>query len=117
MFVGQLCNSGYDTMFTQEKVEFTKYSKCVMSGLCDPQSRLWRVNLKEDAKPACKSEFNHAHENSNQKELINYLHDVYFSPVKSTWIKAIMNGHFTSWTGVTEQSVPKHVSKSTKTAK
>jgi hypothetical protein len=62
-------------------------------------------------------QFNHAHDNSNQKDLINYLHDACFSPVKSTWITAIKNGHFTSWTGLTEHAVEKHLSKSTSTTK
>jgi hypothetical protein len=49
------------------------------------------------------------------RELINYLHAECFSPVKSTWIQAIKNGNFTSWPGLTEQAVEKHVSKSTTT--
>jgi hypothetical protein len=32
---------------------------------------------------------NHAHDINNQKDLINYHHAACFSPVKSTWIKAI----------------------------
>jgi hypothetical protein len=48
---------------------------------------------------------NHAHDNSNQKDLSNYLHAACFSPVKSTWITAIKNGHFTSWPGLTEHAV------------
>jgi hypothetical protein len=60
--VGQLCDSGCDVMFTWEKVEVMKDGKCAMSGLRDPQSRLWRVNLKEDAKLACKSECKHVYE-------------------------------------------------------
>jgi hypothetical protein len=60
---------------------------------------------------------NHAHDNSNQKDLINYLHAACFSPVKSTWITAIKNGNFTSWPGLTEQAVEKHLSKSTSTTK
>jgi hypothetical protein len=60
---------------------------------------------------------NHAHDNSNQKYLINYLHAACFSPVKSTWITAIKNGHFTSWPGLTEHAVEKHLSKSTSTTK
>jgi hypothetical protein len=59
----------------------------------------------------------HANDNSNQKDLINYLHAACFSPVKSTWITAIKNGNFTSWPGLTEQAVEKHLSKSTSTAK
>jgi hypothetical protein len=44
------------------------------------------ISLKE---PAIQSACNHAHDTSNQKELINYLHAACFIPVKSTWIAAI----------------------------
>jgi hypothetical protein len=57
------------------------------------------------------------HDNNNQKDLINYLHAACFSPVKSTWIKAIKNGNFSSWPGLNEHTVEKHLSKSTSTAK
>jgi hypothetical protein len=60
---------------------------------------------------------NHAHENNNQKDLINYLHAACFSPVKSTWIKAIKNGIFSSCPGLNEHTVENHLSKSTSTAK
>jgi hypothetical protein len=36
---------------------------------------------------------------------------------KSTWITAIKNGNFTSWPGLTEHAVEKHLSKSTSTTK
>jgi hypothetical protein len=87
-----------------------------MYGSQDPKSRLWRVDLKkifETNQVQC----NHAHDNSNQKDLINYLHDACFSPVKSAWITAIKNGNFTSWPGLTEQSIEKHLSKSISTTK
>jgi hypothetical protein len=77
---------------------------------------LWRVDLKQRFETN-QVQFNHAHDNSNQKYLINYLHAACFSPVKSTWITAIKNGHFTSWPGLTEQAVEKHLSKSTSTTK
>jgi DNA helicase IV len=60
---------------------------------------------------------NHAHDNSNKKYLINYLHAACFSPVKSTWITAIKNGNFSSWPGLTERAVEKDLSKSTSTTK
>jgi 3-deoxy-D-arabino-heptulosonate 7-phosphate (DAHP) synthase len=53
------------------------------------------------------SECNHAHETSNQKELINYLHAACFSPGKSTCIMAIKNGNFASWPGLTKRAVEK----------
>jgi hypothetical protein len=87
-----------------------------MYGSRDPKSRLWRVNLKQKMKPKI-ARCNHAHDNNNQKDLINYLHAACFSPVKSTWIKAIKNGNFSSWPGLNEHSVEKYLSKSTSTAK
>jgi hypothetical protein len=75
-----------------------------MAGKSDPQSILWRVNLKESMKPERKSYCNHAHDNSTQKELINYLHAAYFNPVKSAWIRAIKNGNVISWSGLMEKS-------------
>jgi hypothetical protein len=87
-----------------------------MYGSQDPKSRLWRVNLKQKMKPEI-AQCNHAHDNKNQKDLINYLYAACFSPVKSTWIKAIKNGNFSSWPGLNEHSVEKYLSKSTATAK
>jgi hypothetical protein len=87
-----------------------------MYGSRDPKSRLWRVNLKQKVKPES-AQCNHARDNNNQKDLINYLHAACFSPVKSTWIKAIQNGNFSSWPGLNEHSVEKCLAKSTTTAK
>jgi hypothetical protein len=87
-----------------------------MYGSRDPKSRLWRVDLKQKMTPKM-SQCNHAHYNSNQKDVINYLHAACLSPVKSTWIKAIKNGIFSSWPGLNEQNLEKYLSKSTSTAK
>jgi hypothetical protein len=116
MSVGQLYDNGCSVIFTQEQVTLSKNGKCVMYGSRDPKSRLWRVDLKkrfETNQVKC----NHAHDNSNQKDLIIYLHAACFSPVKSTWITAIKNGNFTSWPGLTEHAVETHLSKSTSTTK
>jgi hypothetical protein len=111
--VGQLCDSGCNVTFTQDKVDVIKNGKSVMSGLRDHKSRLWRVALQETPQSNYKNACHHAHETSNLKELINYLLATEFSPVKSTWIKAIKNGNFSSWPGLTEHAVEKHLSKST----
>jgi hypothetical protein len=114
--VAQLCDNGCSVTFTQEQVTVSKNEKCVMYGSRDPKSRLRRVDLKkrfETDQVQC----NHANDNSNQKDLMNYLHAACFSPVKSTWITAIKNGNFTSWPGLTEHAVEKHLSKSTTTTK
>jgi hypothetical protein len=98
------------------KSRFQKNGKHLMYGSRDPKSRLWRVNLKQKFETK-HVQCNHAHDNNNQKDLINYLHAACFSPVKSTWITAIKNGNFSSWPGLTEHAVEKHLSKSTSTTK
>jgi hypothetical protein len=114
--VGQLCNNECSVTFTQDQVIVSRNGKDVMYGSWEPKLRLWRVNLKQKIKPEI-AQCNHAHDNNNQKDLINYLHAACFSPVKSTRIKAIKNGNFSSWPGLNEHRVEKHLSKSTATAK
>jgi hypothetical protein len=114
--VGQLCDNGCSVTFTHDQVTVSKDKKCVMHGSRDPKSRLWRVDLKQKFEKQ-EVQCNHAHDNNNQKDLINYLHATCFSPVKSTWITAIKNGNFLSWPGLTEHAVERHVSKSAATTK
>jgi hypothetical protein len=114
--VEQLCDNECSVTFTQDHVTVARNGKNVMYGSRDPKSRLWRVNLKQKMTPKI-PQCNHAHDNNNQKDLINYLHAACFSPVKSTWIKAIKNGNFSSWPGLNEQNVEKYLSKSKSTAK
>jgi hypothetical protein len=116
ILVAQLCDNRCSVTFTQEQVTVSKNGKCVMYGSRDPRSRLWRVDLKQRLETN-QEQCNHAHDNRNQKDLINYLHAACFSPVKSTWITSIKNGHFTSWPGLTEHDVEKRLSKSTSTTK
>ena len=114
--VAQLCDAGCEVTFTKTTVVATKTGKTVMTGPRDSASNLWRVDLtNQNAQPP--SECNHAHEARNQKDLINYLHATAFSPVKSTWIKAIKNGNFVTWPGLTAEAVVKHLSQSTATSK
>jgi hypothetical protein len=87
-----------------------------MHGSRDPKSRLWQVDLKHKNEPEI-VQCNHAHDNHNQKIIISYLHAACFSPVKSTWIKEIKNGNFSSWPGLNEHTVDNHLSKFTFTTK
>jgi hypothetical protein len=86
--VGQLCDNECSITFTQDQVAISKNGKNVMYGSRDPKSRLRRVNLKQKFEIK-HIQCNHAHDNNNQKDLINYLHAACFSLVKSTWITAI----------------------------
>jgi hypothetical protein len=80
--VGQLCNNECSVTFTQDQVTVSKNGKHLLYGSRDPKSRLWRVNLIQKFETE-NLQCNHAHDNNNQKDLINYIHAACFSPVKS----------------------------------
>jgi hypothetical protein len=114
--VDKLCDKESSVTFPQDQVTVSRNGKDVMYVSQDPKSRLWRVNLKQQMNNKI-TQCNHAHDNNNQKYLIYYLHASCFSPVKSTWIKAIKNGIFSSWPGLNRHSVEKYLSKSNSTVK
>ena len=42
-------------------------------------------------------------------ELSQYFHAVYYSPIKSTFIKETANNNLTTWSGLTETLIQKHL--------
>ena len=42
-------------------------------------------------------------------DLVRYLHAACFSPVHSTWLKAIRNNNFTTWPGLTKSLVEQYL--------
>jgi hypothetical protein len=87
---------------------------------------LWYLPLKQDvitqAQPRTqpqqiKHTCNNVYDLHVKQELIEYLHACCFSPVPSTWKKAIRRGYFTTWPGLTEKLVQKHLPKSDATTK
>eukprot|EP00957_Ditylum_brightwellii_P185273 14107854-Ditylum_brightwellii.AAC.1 len=54
---------------------------------------------------------NHVYDLHIKKETIEYLHACCFSPAPGTWKKAIRQGYFTTWPGLTEKLVQKRLPK------
>ena len=48
---------------------------------------------------------------------IRYLHAAAGFPTKDSWMKAINNGHYQSWPGLTPENVSKHFPESIETQK
>ena len=57
-----------------------------------------------------------AYENKNERDH-SVLHACAFSPVKSTWLKAIKRGFFITWPGLTVHAVEKYLGKIDATVK
>ena len=52
-----------------------------------------------------------------KSDLVEWYHGCACAPVKSTWLKAIKNGHFHTWPGLDVPLVTKHLTPSIFTAK
>jgi hypothetical protein len=51
---------------------------------------------------------NNAYRTQSIPELIKFLHATVFSPTKTTWLKAIKQGFFQSWPGLTYSAANKY---------
>lgn len=51
-----------------------------------------------------RDQVNNVFHTTTKADLIKYLHQAAFSPVKATWKKAIENGHFITWPGGNSRS-------------
>ena len=54
---------------------------------------------------------------NSKKGIIEFLHTALFSPVKSTWLRAIRQNHFITWLGINSHNVAKYLQPTTATAK
>jgi hypothetical protein len=100
-----------------------------MTGHCNAHTNLWVIPLQPQA--ATNNQImqannnlqehyhraNSAYHTSMLPELVQFLHAACGSPVPSTWIRAIKQGHFVTWPGPTTSLVHKHLPKSLATVK
>ena len=96
-----LCDHGYTAIFDNEGVYIVNKGKIVMHGFRHPVTKLYIVNMKEDNNPpeldikkmtnlkAISKFANNAYEIKLKQQLVMYYHKCCFSPVISTWVKAI----------------------------
>jgi hypothetical protein len=68
-------------------------------------------------RPAPSKSIHNVYKLKTQPELIHYLHAAAGFPTKPTWYKAIKNGQFISWPGLTAAAVAKQFPESDETIK
>ena len=101
-----LCYHGFTAIFDKDGVYIVKDGEVVIHGFQHPITKLYIVNMKTDTNPpkldikkmsslnAISNFSNNACEIKSKKQLAMYYHKCCFSPVISTWVKAIKNGNF-----------------------
>jgi hypothetical protein len=115
--VGQLCNEGYSVTFTIDNVTiFNKIGKETLKRNRDMDTGLWRINLRKEIQHNTKASANNVYELRSTEALVNFLHNALFSPTKAAFIKAIKQGHLTTWPCLTAYTINKHLKLSPATA-
>jgi hypothetical protein len=124
--IGLLCDHGCTATFNKKHVKISYRNAIILTGYRDPDTNLWKVPLQPTVPtdpdstwilPRAQHHANSAYHTSTQTDLVTYLHAACGSPVPSTWIKAIRNGHFATWPGLTTKLVTEKLPKSISTVK
>ncbi|KAL7462118.1 hypothetical protein ACHAXS_005381 [Conticribra weissflogii] len=115
--IKQLCNHG--CIVTNDALACrVYYNHClVWIGQREPKTGLWVLPLQRKTPPSTIStttsptthSVNSAYTMTSKASLLCYLHQCAFSPTIVTWTKAIDNGQFISWPGLTSAAVRKYL--------
>jgi len=141
---GQLCDNGFKVELEEYDCTVSKNNKTVFKGIRNFNDGLWDIPIKpkkistltctlsphdyekyiptSKASNVSKHAFSHpslnviVHKKRLKKDLIEYLHACCYSPVKSTWMKAIKKVHFLGFPGLNVYSVNEHLTLTENTA-
>jgi hypothetical protein len=92
----------------------------IITGDRNVTTGMWEIDLGRTSSPKQSNNqalpvINNVLAEATKPQLIQYYHAACFSPVQSTWIKAIQRGAFKSWPGLTVDAVRKHFTKAVST--
>ena len=139
----KFAQAGFISVFDKEEVNIynaqnttLKVSKrAILQGWFDKTANLWRIPLipivldnntdtvlvnKQSTEflPGCTpviEVINNVYELKMQPKVVRYLHACAGFPTKPSWVKAIKNGQYASWPGLTVKAVAKHFPESKET--
>jgi len=116
---------------TKYNVKIYKDGKAIIAGKRNVTNGLWNIPLAPKAvlPPSPKlgaaklnnASAHHANgtlqDNATKQDLAAFLHACAFSPVPSTFLRAVQRGHFDSWPGLSPALITKYLPKSLATSK
>eukprot|EP00970_Alexandrium_tamarense_P017799 scaffold11398_cov137-Alexandrium_tamarense.AAC.1 len=128
--IKQLCDNGCRVIYDDMACRVYYQHQLVWIGQQEPTMGLWILPLQPNRPNASNMTAyqqqyeaanlelaNNAYTMTSKSELIKFLHQCAFSPTIPTWIKAIDNGQFSSWPGLTSAAVRKYLPPSPATDK
>ena len=112
--LGQLCDNNCDVLLQKKFLHVFKNNKKILHGVRNFTDGLWDIYLKQQSTiPKLNVIIQKA---TTKKDLIHFFHGTCFSPTKATFLRAIKNGNFISWPGLTYEAVNKFLSNTIPTA-
>jgi hypothetical protein len=127
--IGQLCDDDCVALFTKYNVKIYKNGHAIIVGQRNATNGLWNIPLAPKPAPTpslhqpapvlplrhtANGAIRHA---QTKQDLAVFLHACAFSPLPSTFLRAVQKGHFDSWPGLTPSLVTRHLRKSLATSK
>ena len=127
--LGQLCDDDCKVLLTKNKIHVVKNNKIVIQGKRNTNDGLWDIPIEKAPNLPTQHHVDNVNTTHQQKlgviirkkqkkvDLIKYLHAACFSPVPSTFVRAIKRNHLTTWPGLTTKLVQTSLQPSMATAK
>ena len=103
--VGQLCDDNCLVLFDKQHVRIFKNNQEILKGDRNHRDKLWDINITK--KPTHTANVIIKKEKTTS-ELIQYFQGCCFSPTKATFLKAVKNGNFITWPGLTPSAVQQY---------
>jgi hypothetical protein len=113
--LGQLCDDDCQIHLDKNKLTVTKNDNIIYTGTRNFTDGLWDINLTPSSIQQQANVI--IRKDTTATDLVDYYHACCFSPHKQTFLRAINNGNFATWPGLTPRSVTWFMTKSIVTAK
>ena len=119
--IGQMCNNGFSSTFSKDHLTLVKQD-ITITGERNTINGLYYIDLTLCSQPIVQNTLTiytacvHSTYEMSKSDLVHYLHCADFSPVISTWTKAINAVYYTTWSSLTSQLVRKNLPKALATA-
>ena len=128
--IGILCDNDCSVLFLKDYAYILHDKKLILKGKQQKLDGMWYINLNHNEQKKKNFDMNTYLSKYNSflktnniltthkiKDIINFYHACLYSPVKTTWIEAIKNGHFHTWPYLTVKNIKKYLNTSIATIK
>ena len=111
--LGQLCDDDCTILMNKYALHVFKDLKHILSGIRNRRDGLWDIPIQSPTQQFANVILR---KDTTKKDLIAFFHGACFSPTKTTFLKAIKNGNFISWPGLTLDNVTRYLNMTVPTA-